>query len=144
MNQLHVQVTKGVFATKQTPPRVLPEAMALPVRNRRIVPTDAGPSARAIGTAAPYDRARLFELLRGTILHGPRWYRVEHHADTQVRALDRIADVYAHHTTLSPFRSHLLLEGIEQGELVLIDEATGRIVACCRVRPQRRRTSRRQ
>jgi hypothetical protein len=118
--------------------------MALPVRNRRIVPTDAGPSARAIGGLAPYDWARLLELLRGTILHGSRWYRVEHHAGDQVRALDRIPDVYAHHSTLTPFRSRLLLAGIREGELVLIDEATERIVASCPVRPQRRRASRRQ
>ena len=77
-------------------------------------------------------------------MHGPRWYRVEHHAGDQVRALARIPDVYAHHTTLTPFRSRLLLAGIREGELVLIDEATGAIVACCPVRPQRRRASRRR
>jgi hypothetical protein len=118
--------------------------MALPVRNRRMVPTQAGPSAHAIGGLAPYDWARLLGLLRGIILHGPRWYRVEHHAGDQVRALDRIPDVYAHHSTLTPFRSRLLLAGIGEGELVLIEEATGRTVARRPVRPQRRSVSRRQ
>ena len=111
-----------------------------PVRERRIVPTEAGPSARAIAGLAPYYRARLLGLLRGVILHAPRWYRVEHHDGDQIRALDRIADVYPHRTTLTPFLSRLLQEGVRGGELVLIEEATERTVARLAARPPRRRT----
>ncbi|MFL5532348.1 MAG: hypothetical protein ACJ8BC_10295 [Gemmatimonadales bacterium] len=77
-------------------------------------------------------------------MHGPRWYRVEHHTGARVRTLGRLPDVYAHPSTLTPFLSHLLLLGIRQGELVLIEEASGRTVACCPVRPQRRDNRRRR
>lgn len=72
-------------------------------------------------------------------MHGPQWYRVEHHADDQIRALGRIANVFAHPSTLTPFLSRLLQLGIRQGELVLIEEATGQTVARCVVRPPRKR-----
>jgi hypothetical protein len=75
-------------------------------------------------------------------VHGPRWYRVEHHSGEQIRTLGRIADVAAHHSTLTPFLSRLLLAGVRDGELVLIEEATGRPVARRPVRPPRRRTAR--
>jgi hypothetical protein len=46
----------------------------------------------------------------------------------------------AHVTALDPFLSRLLRDGTEPGELVLIDEATGAVVACWSVRPSRRRS----
>jgi hypothetical protein len=70
---------------------------------------------------------------------GPRWYRVEHHDGDQIRALDRIADVYPHRTTLTPFLSRLLQMGTRGGELVLIEETTEQTVARIAVRSPRRR-----
>jgi hypothetical protein len=68
----------------------------------------------------------------------PRWYRVEHHDGDQVRSLGRISDVYHHRSTLTPFVSRLLQTGVCQGDLVLIDEATGETVAHLAVLPQHR------
>ena len=77
-------------------------------------------------------------------MHGPHWFRVELHTEDEIRALDRIADVFPHSSTLTPFLSWLLQVGIRHGHLVLIDERTGRMVARCPVRPQQRCVSRRQ
>jgi hypothetical protein len=71
---------------------------------------------------------------------GPRWYQVEHHEGDQVRRIDRISNVYPHFSTLTPFLSRLLQMGVRRGELVLVEEATGRTVARSAVRPQRRRS----
>jgi len=61
-------------------------------------------------------------------------YRVEHHERGTVHALGRLVGVAPHHTSLDPFVSALLREGIG-GELFLVDETTGTIVARRRVRP---------
>jgi hypothetical protein len=71
---------------------------------------------------------------------GPRWYRVEHRHGDQVRSFGRISNVYPHFSTLTPFLSRLLLTGVRRGELLLIEEATGRTVARRAVRPQHRRS----
>ena len=76
-------------------------------------------------------------------MHGPHWFRVELQTEDEIRALDRIADVFPHASTLTPFLSWLLQVGIRHGHLMLIDERTGRMVARCHVRPQYRRPSRR-
>jgi hypothetical protein len=61
-------------------------------------------------------------------------YRVEHHAGGEIASLGMLADVPPHHATLAPFVSALLLRGAE-GEVVLVEEASGRPVARRRVRP---------
>jgi hypothetical protein len=70
---------------------------------------------------------------------GPRWYRVKHLDGDGVRSLDRIADVSPHRSTLTPFLSRLLQTGVRGGELVLIEEATGRAIARLAVRAPVRR-----
>jgi hypothetical protein len=89
--------------------------------------------SRTIGLGYPGDGEE-------TMTKRLRWYRVEHHDRDQIRALDRIADVYPHHTTLTPFLSRLLLTGVRRGELLLIEEATERTVARLVVQSSRRRT----
>jgi len=61
-------------------------------------------------------------------------YRVEYRAEGTVRALGELRDVPAHHATLDPFVSMLLRDG-DGGEVVLVDTATGAVVARRRVRP---------
>ena len=56
------------------------------------------------------------------------YYRVEHWVGDVRVVLGRIAGA-AHHTTLAPFASHLRLAGHTTGALVLVDEASGTIVA---------------
>ena len=43
--------------------------------------------------------------------------------------LGRVPDAYPHWTTLRPFLSRLLRNGEQRGEIVLIDEGTGAVVA---------------
>ena len=63
-----------------------------------------------------------------------RTYRVEHRAGDRVRPLGELRGVPAHHATLDPFVSMLLRDG-DGGEVVLVDTATGAVVARRRVRP---------
>ena len=70
-----------------------------------------------------------------------RWYRVEHRSGTIVRALGQVADLPRHSATLDPWLSHLLREGA-QGELYLVDEETGEVVARRTVSHSRRMTER--
>jgi hypothetical protein len=57
-----------------------------------------------------------------------RWYRVVYRDGEKCRSLGRLPDVAPTRRTLDPFRSRLLLAGIERGELILVDEASGRAV----------------
>lgn len=60
--------------------------------------------------------------------HEQQWYRVEHRVGNRVTVLGRVADVTRHVSTLDPWLSRLLLEGAA-GELVLVEEATGAVIA---------------
>ena len=66
--------------------------------------------------------------------HRNRSYRVELRTD-QTRILDRVKGVFPQFRTLDPYASRLIQEG-EQGELLLIDEATDQIVARKLVKPK--------
>jgi hypothetical protein len=66
-----------------------------------------------------------------------RWHAVEHRDGGRVRPLGRVTGVFPHHSALRPFLSRLLLDGGSGGELVLVDEATGRIAARRTVGPAR-------
>ncbi len=61
-------------------------------------------------------------------IHEQQWYRIEHRVGNRVTVLGRVADVTRHVSTLDPWLSRLLLEGAA-GELVLIEEATGAVIA---------------
>jgi hypothetical protein len=61
--------------------------------------------------------------------HGRGWYRVLYVGDgAGVRPLGRVDESPTRHP-LTPFLSRLLLDGAVDGELVLVEEATGRAVA---------------
>lgn len=64
----------------------------------------------------------------------PVRYRVEHREGGVSRSLGELVGVPPHHATLVPYVTALLLAG-EAGEVVLIDEASRRVVARRRVRP---------
>ena len=66
-----------------------------------------------------------------------RWFRVELRGADGPRLLGYVPDVRPHPSSLTPFVSRLLMEGITVGEVVLIDEATGQDVARRHVRPWR-------
>jgi len=66
----------------------------------------------------------------------PRLYRVEHHEGNTIAVLGLLPDVAPHHRSLDPFLSALLRGGAE-GQLRLVDEATGTVVARRRVAPFR-------
>lgn len=66
--------------------------------------------------------------------HRNRSYRVELRTD-QTRILDRVEGVFPQFRTLDPYASRLIQEG-EEGELLLIDEATNKIVARKLVKPK--------
>jgi hypothetical protein len=72
-----------------------------------------------------------------------RWYRVEHRDGDRVRVLGRLPDVTPHAATLAPFASRLVREGTP-GELLLVEEATGTVVARQDLRPGPRRAPRRR
>jgi hypothetical protein len=69
--------------------------------------------------------------------HGRRWYRVLYvgGGGAKARSLGRV-DEPPTQRALDPFLSRLLLGGVVGGELVLVDEATGRAVARRPVRPE--------
>jgi hypothetical protein len=58
----------------------------------------------------------------------PRWHRVVYRGGGKARSLGRV-DEAPTRRALDPFHSRLRLGGVAHGELVLVDEATGRIVA---------------
>jgi hypothetical protein len=53
----------------------------------------------------------------------------------QTRVLDRVEGVFPQFRTLDPYASRLIQEG-EQGELLLVDEATDKVVARKLVKPK--------
>jgi hypothetical protein len=59
--------------------------------------------------------------------HRNRSFRVELRSD-ETRILDRVEGVFPQFRTLDPYASRLIQDG-EEGELVLIDEATDQVVA---------------
>jgi hypothetical protein len=63
-------------------------------------------------------------------------YRVEHREGGTVSSLGRLKGVPAHHATLTAFVSGLLRAGCG-GELVLVDDGTGAVVARRTVAPFR-------
>ncbi len=67
-----------------------------------------------------------------------RRFRVEHREAGAVSILGEMHGVPAHHATLAPFVSSLLHDGLG-GELVLVDELSGLIVARRHVRPRMRK-----
>jgi hypothetical protein len=66
----------------------------------------------------------------------PARYRVEHRTGDEIDLLGCLEGVSPHHATLDPFVSCLLRRGLG-GELRLVDDATGAVVARRRVRPFR-------
>jgi hypothetical protein len=72
------------------------------------------------------------------VAEGSRWYRVVYRTNGTVRPLGRLPDVAPTHHALDPYRSRLLLAGVMQGELLLVDEATGQAVARRFLQPQRK------
>jgi hypothetical protein len=66
--------------------------------------------------------------------HRNRSFRVELRTD-QTRVLDRVEGVFPQFRTLDPYASRLIQDG-EEGELLLIDEATDKIVARKLVKPR--------
>jgi hypothetical protein len=58
-----------------------------------------------------------------------RSYRVLYRDGTFTRPLGRVAEVAPTRYSLDPFLSRLLLDGVRAGELLLVDETTGRVVA---------------
>ena len=68
--------------------------------------------------------------LRAASVTDPRpTYRVEHRTDHLVADLGPLEDACPHHAALAPFTSFLRLSGAVEGEVVLIDIASGRVVA---------------
>ena len=65
--------------------------------------------------------------------------RVEHRGPWGTTVLGRLDGCAPHHATLAPFAGRLLLEGRAGGELVLVDEASGAVLARRRVAPRRGR-----
>ncbi len=57
-----------------------------------------------------------------------RWYRVEHRGGGRVRAFGLVVGVAPEVATLAAFAGRLVRDGAA-GELVLVEEATGREVA---------------
>lgn len=65
-------------------------------------------------------------------------YHIVYRAGDQTRILGRITGVPGTWYTLDPFLSRLLLAGIHHGELLLVEDATRRIVVRRAVRLPRR------
>jgi hypothetical protein len=65
---------------------------------------------------------------------GQEQYGVEHHEQGRVQSLGQLTGVAPHHTSLEIYVGKLLCRGA-RGLLLLIDEATGAIVARRAVRP---------
>ena len=61
-------------------------------------------------------------------------YRVEHRVRSKRTALGSLGGVRPHHMALEPFVGDLLRRGLT-GEVVLVDEATGTVVARRRIAP---------
>jgi hypothetical protein len=64
----------------------------------------------------------------------PKTYRVEHREHGQVEVLGQLTGVSPHHASLEIYVGELIRRGAD-GLLVLIDEATGDVVARRRVHP---------
>ena len=58
----------------------------------------------------------------------PRTYRVEHRTREGTAVLGQLSGAFPHHATLTPFVARLQAERAG-GQLVLVDEATGAVVA---------------
>ena len=58
-----------------------------------------------------------------------RVYRVEHRTGGRVSTLGRLDGCPRHHATLVPYASQLRLAGRADGELVLVEDATGHVAA---------------
>ena len=56
-----------------------------------------------------------------------RRYRVVYRTGGREHPLGRIELAVATRASLDPFRSHLRLEGVKRGELLLVDERTGSV-----------------
>jgi hypothetical protein len=56
------------------------------------------------------------------------WYHVELRTGDEVRDLGHVPDAFPHHDSLTPFVSRLLREGAT-GEVILIDDESGQVVA---------------
>ena len=63
-------------------------------------------------------------------------YRVEHHDADTVHTLDVHLDILPHHSSLDPYLSGLLRQGAS-GQLLLVDERSGNVVARRVVAPYR-------
>ncbi|HEY7033813.1 MAG TPA: hypothetical protein VH482_20925 [Thermomicrobiales bacterium] len=61
-----------------------------------------------------------------------RRYRVEHRESDRTRVLAIVTDVFPHRTTLVPYASRLLREGMS-GQVVLLDDASDAVVATYRL-----------
>jgi hypothetical protein len=55
--------------------------------------------------------------------------RVLYTDGTRTRSLGRVAEVAPTRYSLDPFLSRLLLDGVRAGELLLVEEASGRVIA---------------
>ena len=62
----------------------------------------------------------------------PPRYRIEHRQPCRSTVLAVVTDPHPHRCTLDPFVSHLCLDG-KHGAVVLVDEATGSVVARRRI-----------
>ncbi len=83
----------------------------------------------------------------GLSMEAPAWpagrlgcWRVEHRTREGAAVLDERGLCFAHHRSLDPYVAQLALAGRTTGELVLVDPATGAVVARRRVAPPRRGT----
>lgn len=63
-----------------------------------------------------------------------RWYRVECESGGTTVVLRRVPDVFPHPSSLAPWIARALRIG-GGGEVLLVEEATGRVVARRRVAP---------
>jgi hypothetical protein len=62
-----------------------------------------------------------------TVERGKRRYRVEHWEGERVAVLGAVEGIFAHFTALDPFLA--ALPAGSAGEVILVDEATGAVVA---------------
>src|SRR5262249_23113931 len=89
------------------------------------------PSAR-LGCRGDGELRRVVPDKEERILTGPgqevRKYRVEHWGSDRARVLAIVDDVVAHRTTLVPYASRLLMEGVT-GKVVFLDDGNDTVLA---------------